>query len=292
MLVHLALLQERIAGLIPERQALVWRDRILTYAELLARSRRVGRALRRLGLGCRIERAALQPWESGHDHVAIYAYNGPAWLEAMLGTLHARAAFVNVNYRYVADELRFVLATSRARAIIYKGLLRNYEVVKPIIAAVKGYCVAGGMEMLQATDIRVAAEDARFAIAEVKHALFPMGGSTVRLARQIPFAKAMEILLTGEQFSAAEALRIGLVNKVVPAAEVMREARRYAELICENGPLAVQAVKRSVLAGLGRPTAEALDKELEFGIPASMSEDAREGTKAFKEKRKPVFKGR
>src|SRR5919198_813117 len=92
-------------------------------------------------------------------------------------------------------------------SIIYKGLLRNYEVVKPIIAAVKGYCVAGGMEMLQATDIRVAAEDARFAIAEVKHALFPMGGSTVRLARQIPFAKAMEILLTGEQFSAARPRR-------------------------------------------------------------------------------------
>src|SRR5205809_1046635 len=100
-------------------------------------------------------------------------------------------------------------------AVIYKGLLRNYEVVKPIIAAVKGYCVAGGMEMLQATDIRVAAEDARFAIAEVKHALFPMGGSTVRLARQIPFAKAMEILLTGEQFSAVEALRIGLGHLAV-----------------------------------------------------------------------------
>src|SRR5207245_2339021 len=112
-------------------------------------------------------------------------------------------------------------------SIIYKGLLRNYEVVKPIIAAVKGYCVAGGMEMLQATDIRVAAEDARFAIAEVKHALFPMGGSTVRLARQIPFAKAMEILLTGEQFSAAEALRIGLVNKVVPAAVAGRPGSAY-----------------------------------------------------------------
>src|SRR5207302_8458475 len=120
-------------------------------------------------------------------------------------------------------------------AIIYKGLLRNYEVVKPIIAAVKGYCVAGGMEMLQATDIRVAAEDARFAIAEVKHALFPMGGSTARLARQIPFANAMEILLTGEQFSAADALRIGVVNRVVPAARVMPEARRVAEVICENG---------------------------------------------------------
>src|SRR2546427_8750314 len=153
-------------------------------------------------------------------------------------------------------------------SLIYKGLMRSFDVSKPIIAAVKGYCVAGGMEMLQATDIRVAAEDARFALAEVKHALFPMGGSTVRLARQIPFAKAMEILLTGEQFSAAEALRIGLVNKVVPAVEVMREARRYAEVICENGPLAVQAVKRSVLAGSLAPPAQALGEERGSGVAA------------------------
>jgi len=176
--------------------------------------------------------------------------------------------------------------------LIYKGLLRSYDVVKPIVAAVKGFCVAGGTEILQTTDIRVAADDARFAIAEVKWSLFPMGGSTVRLPRQIPYCNAMEILLTGEQFPAADALRFGLVNKIVPAADVMREARRYAEVICRNGPLAVQAVKRSVLAGLGRPTAEALEKEMEIGIPVSMSEDAREGTKAFKEKRTPVFKGR
>ncbi len=176
--------------------------------------------------------------------------------------------------------------------LIYKGLLRNYEVVKPIVAAVKGYCVAGGTEMLQATDIRIAAADARFAIAEVKHGLFPMGGSTVRLARQIPFTSAMELLLMGEQISAEHALRIGLVNRVVPAAEVLPEARRCAEILAGNGPLAVQAVKRSVLASLGVPTAQALEKELEIGIPVSMSEDAREGTRAFKEKRKPVFKGR
>jgi enoyl-CoA hydratase len=119
-----------------------------------------------------------------------------------------------------------------------------------------------------------------------------MGGSTVRLARQIPYCQAMEILLTGEQFSAADALRIGLVNKVVPARRVLEEARRYAAVICENGPLAVQAVKRSVLASLGVPTAQALEKEQEIGIPVSMSDDAKEGTKAFKEKRKPVFHGR
>jgi enoyl-CoA hydratase len=176
--------------------------------------------------------------------------------------------------------------------LIYKGLLRSFDVVKPVIAAVKGFCVAGGTEILQTTDIRVAAEDARFAIAEVKWSLFPMGGSTVRLPRQIPYCNAMEILLTGEQFSAADALRFGLVNRLVPSARVLDEARRYADIICGNGPLAVQAVKRSVLAGLGRPTAEALEKEMEIGIPVSTSEDAREGTKAFKEKRKPVFRGR
>jgi enoyl-CoA hydratase len=175
--------------------------------------------------------------------------------------------------------------------LIYKGLLRSYEVFKPIIAAVRGFCVAGGTEILQTTDIRIAADDARFAIAEVKHGLFPMGGSTVRLARQIPFCNAMEILLMGEQFSAAEAMRIGLVNRLVPADQVLAEARRCADVVAKNGPLAVQAVKKSVLAGLGRPTAEALDLEQQFGIPVSMSQDAKEGTRAFKEKRTAVFRG-
>jgi enoyl-CoA hydratase len=177
-------------------------------------------------------------------------------------------------------------------SIIFKGLLRNIEVYKPIVAAVKGFCVAGGMEILQCTDIRVVADDAQLGIAEVKWSLFPMGGSTVRLPRQLSYCHAMEMLLTGERLTAAEAWRIGLINKVVPAAQVMTEARRYAQIMADNGPLAVQAVKKSVLSCQGVPNAQALEKEFEIGVAVSGSEDAKEGTKAFKEKRKPVFQGR
>jgi acyl-CoA synthetase (AMP-forming)/AMP-acid ligase II len=119
MLVNLAVLQELIAARIPDQDALLWRDRRLTYADLTRRTRRVGRALHRLGLGCRTERATLRPWESGQDHVAIYCYNGNEFVETMYGAWKARTAFVNVNYRYVADELRYVLAQSDARAIVY-----------------------------------------------------------------------------------------------------------------------------------------------------------------------------
>src|SRR5215470_8930838 len=127
--------------------------------------------------------------------------------------------------------------------IIYKGLMRSLDVIKPIVAAVQGFCVAGGLEILNCCDIRIAAEDAQFGPAEVKWSLFPMGGSTVRIPRQIPWPIAMEIMLTGERISAAEAYRVCLINKVVPRDQVMAEARRYADIIAANGPLAVQAVK-------------------------------------------------
>ena len=209
------------------------------------------------------------------------AFCAGADLDRLVGMmLGLRATETEYDARIVADY-----------AVIYKGLLRNYDVMKPLIAAVRGYCVAGGTEILQATDIRVAGDDARFGLAEVKHGLFPIGGSTVRLPRQVPFCNAMEILLTGEQFSAADALRIGLINKIVPAADVLKEARRYADVIAANGPLAVQAVKRSAMYALGRPVAEGLEKENEIGIPVQMSKDAKEGTRAFKEKRKAVFTG-
>src|SRR5213593_1736359 len=131
VLYNLASIQEFLARHLGDREAIVWRDRVLTYADVARRSRRVGRALRRLGLGCRRERAALQPWESGQDHVAILAYNCPEWIELMYGAWKARAAFLNVNYRYKAEEMVHVLGTGEARAIVYHAALA------PLVAEVR-----------------------------------------------------------------------------------------------------------------------------------------------------------
>ncbi len=177
-------------------------------------------------------------------------------------------------------------------AIIFKGLLRNYRLAKPLIAAIEGPCIAGGTEILQATDIRVAAADATFGISEVRWGLFPMGGSTVRLRRQIPYTMAMELLLTGDHFSAADTLRMGLIGRVVPKGQALPVAREIAGRIAANGPLAVRKVKQSVQETEGVPEKEALDVEYRIGLQVFASEDAREGPRAFKEKRVPEFKGR
>jgi enoyl-CoA hydratase len=174
----------------------------------------------------------------------------------------------------------------------WKALMRHYRVKKPLIAAVEGTAIAGGTEILQATDIRIAGATAKFGISEARWGLFPLGGSTVRLRRQIPYTQAMEILLTGKHLTADEALRIGLIGRVVPAGEALVEARRVAEQIAANGPLAVQAIKRSVMETEGLPEEEALKKELEIGWPILKTEDAKEGPRAFGEKRKPNFTGK
>src|SRR4051812_25301662 len=176
--------------------------------------------------------------------------------------------------------------------LAWKALLRHHQLTKPLIAAVEGHAVAGGTEILQATDIRVAGEGASFGVVEVTRGLFPLGGSTVRLRRQIPYTKAAELLLTGGTISATEAERIGLIGHVVPDGQALTKAREIADKIARNARLAVQAVKKALQVTEGLPEAEALKLELELGLPIFGTEDAKEGTLAFKEKRPPQYKGK
>jgi len=174
----------------------------------------------------------------------------------------------------------------------WKALLRHFIPNKPIIAAVEGYAVAGGTEILQAMDIRVAGESATFGVAEVRRGLFPLGGSTVRLSRQIPYTVAADLLLTGRFVSAGEARDVGLIGHVVPDGQAVDKAREIAETVAANGPVAVQAVLRSLRATRELPEREGLALELEIGWPVFATEDAQEGPSAFAEKRPPQFKGR
>ncbi|MBT2385513.1 crotonase/enoyl-CoA hydratase family protein [Streptomyces sp. ISL-11] len=172
----------------------------------------------------------------------------------------------------------------------WKAMLRHHRPRKPVIAAVEGPCVAGGTEILQGTDLRIAGESATFGLFEVRRGLFPVGGSTVRLARQIPRTHALEMLLTGRPYTAREAERIGLIGHVVPDGTALERALETAELINANGPLAVEAVKACAYDTAGLSEADGLALELERGMRVFDTADAKEGTRAFAEKRPPVFR--
>jgi len=170
--------------------------------------------------------------------------------------------------------------------------LMGRDTVKPVIAAINGHAIAGGMELVQGTDIRISVPEAKLGVQEVKWALFPAGASTVRLPRQLPYAKAMELLLTGDLITAEEALNYGFLNYVVEPTELMNKAIQIAEKLAANGPIAVQAIRKSAREVWGRPEEEALKLESTFSAPVFQTEDAIEGPKAFMEKRAPVYKGR
>ncbi len=173
-----------------------------------------------------------------------------------------------------------------------KAVLRGSKIYKPIIAAVNGFCTAGGMEMLGGVDIRVACPEAKFAVMEPKRGLFAGGGTTVRLPRQIPFPQAMEFLLCADLIPADRALAMGLLNAVVPKDELLDAAYAYARRITANAPLAVQATKKSVMEGLGMELREAYKNESKISSVIFATEDAKEGPKAFAEKRPPVWQGK
>ena len=256
------------------------------------------------------------------DHVALITLNRPAARNALNPELAARLADAWERVRD-DDDIRVAILTGTGTVFcagadlgqlipLYSGarkpenewdervvadryptrraLLRDFDPGKPIIAAINGHAIAGGMEIVQGTDMRVSVPEAKFGVQEVKWAIFPAGGSTVRLPAQLPYAKAMELLLTGDLITAGEALQLGFLNYV--EADPVAKARAIAARIAANGPLAVKAIRASVKACLGKPEQEALAIEVEISSPVFQTEDAKEGPRAFMEKRTPVYHGR
>ena len=205
-------------------------------------------------------------------------FSSGADLKAMAGNAGNQDPEIDVQARYAEDP-----------TLMWKALLRDWRPTKPIIAAVEGVAIAGGTEILQGTDIRVAGDTARFGVSEARWSLYPMGGSAVRLRRQIPYTVAAEILLTGKHIDAHEAYRIGLVGSVVPAGQALERAKEIAATIGQNGPLAVEAILRTLHETDGMTEAEALAHEFDYGQAVFRSEDAKEGPRAFAEKRTPNF---
>lgn len=191
-----------------------------------------------------------------------------------------------------ADLKKLVPAAQETGQPEYVHIMTGLRIYKPFIAAVNGLALGGGLETVLACDIRIAAENARFGVPEVRWSVIPGWGGTQRLPRMIPWAKAAELLFTGTAIDAQEAYRIGLVNLVVPLSELMPTAKEWARRICQNGPLALRAAKESMMEGINMTLDEGLKLEKSLVDKLLMTEDAKEGVKAFNEKRKPVFKGR
>jgi enoyl-CoA hydratase len=193
----------------------------------------------------------------------------------------AKTAETDEEKRFMQDLERY---TSHA-------LLKGIDCYKPIIAAINGDALGGGFEIMQCCDIRIAATHARFGVPEVKRGLVPGGGSLVRLIRQLPHARAMEMLLTGEMFSSDQLLEWGFLNYVVEADQLLAKAETMAEIIIENGPVAVQASKECALRSLTQGWDEAFATEREVSARVMSTSDAQEGPRAIKEKRKPNYTG-
>jgi len=190
------------------------------------------------------------------------------------------------SYLTAPKELRQMWLTQQEQL-----LNRGLEVWKPIIAAVNGYCLAGGMTLLLATDIRIAVEHASFSVAEVKRGIIPGNGGSQRILEQLPYAIAMEMLLTGDPIDAATAARFGLVNKVVPKEQLMSSAMAMAQRIASNAPLAVQAAKELAVRSREMDRVTGLRFEALVSRMLQFTDDAKEGPAAFAAKRPADFKG-
>ncbi len=240
-------------------------------------------------------------------HVVIVTIDNQPRMNAMSRQMMAELArlwddFERAHYRCIvltgagarafsagADVSGDLSAAPETASIVSHALLKHQAYSKPIVAAVNGDCVAGGLELLLSTDVRAAAPHARFGLPEVRWSIYPFGGATVKLIQQIGYVHAMELLLTGKLIDATEAARLGLVNRVVPAEALMAWALETAELIAANSPAAVQAVKQQISATIAEHalSREALDQALGDRVRASAH--FKEGVAAFLEKRRPRY---
>jgi len=215
---------------------------------------------------------------------------------AILTGAGERAFCAGADLRGVGDFYKNLTSAQRLRRSEQQpglgGITRNLAIDKPIIAAVNGHCLAGGLEIALACDLRIASTNATFGLPEVTRGMIPGAGGTQRLPRLIGPERALDLILTGRRIDADEAERIGLVSRVVPLGDLGRQAFALASAIAENGPLAVRAAKAAVWRGLDAPLEDALRLEQLLAEPVRQSEDAQEGPRAFLEKRKPEFKGR
>jgi enoyl-CoA hydratase len=188
-----------------------------------------------------------------------------------------------------ADMSGDLSADVETARLVGHALLKSRPYAKPIVAAVNGDCVAGGLELLLSTDVRAAAPHARFGLPEVRWSIYPFGGATVKLTQQIGHVHAMELLLTAKLIDAAEAARIGLVNRVVPADRLLPWAFETAETIAANSPTAVQAVKQQISSTIADHAASREALEQELGDRVRRSPHFAEGVTAFLEKRNPHY---
>ncbi|MAG30421.1 MAG: enoyl-CoA hydratase [Deltaproteobacteria bacterium] len=215
---------------------------------------------------------------------------------AILTGAGERAFCAGADLRGVGDFYKKLTSAQRLRRSEHVpglgGITKNLSVDKPIIAAVNGYCLAGGLEVALACDLRVASENATFGLPEVTRGMLPGAGGTQRLPRLIGPERALDLILTGRRIDAREAERMGLVTRVVSQQDLQSEALNLAKSIVQNGPLAVRAAKAAVWRGLDLSLEEGLRLEQLLAEPVRQSEDAQEGPRAFLEKRKPEFKGR
>jgi len=230
----------------------------------------------------------VQVFRELHERMVEFRDDPELWVGIITGA-RTRAFSAGAD---IKDMLPFAREHRDQPEALPPSIMRGLDMWKPLIAAINGMALGGGLEIALACDIRIASEKARFGTPEVNLGVIPGWGGTQRLPRMLPWCKAAELLLTGRPIDAQEAYRIGLVNKVVPQEQVMPTAKEWAELICRVGPLAVRAAKEAMVKGSSMSLEDGLRLESALFNHVIGTEDFNEGLTAYAEKRKPVFKAK